>query len=68
MTTSQKVLNTRAPLANASWWSAVTWSLLVIYLMYVAISSLTDWLPLSASAWLFTPVINALVIVHALRR
>jgi uncharacterized membrane protein len=68
MTTSHKVLNTSAPLANASWWSAVTWSLLVIYLMYVAISSLTDWLPLSASAWLFTPVINALVIVHALRR
>jgi uncharacterized membrane protein len=57
-----------APLANARWWSAVTWILLAAYLTYVVVSSLTDWLPLSASAWLFTPVINALVIVHALRR
>lgn len=57
-----------APFANASWWPAVTWLLLAAYLGYVVVSSLTDWLPLSASAWLFTPVLNALVIVHALRR
>ena len=58
----------RAPLARARWWPAVTWILLATYLAYVVISSLTEWLPLSASAWLFTPVFNALVIIHALRR
>ena len=57
-----------APLARAAWWPAVTWILLAAYLGYVVVSSLTSLLPLSASAWLFTPVINALVIVHALRR
>lgn len=57
-----------APLANARWWPAVTWILVAAYLGYVMTSSLTTLLPLSASAWLFTPVINALVIVHALRR
>jgi putative membrane protein len=42
--------------------------LVAAYAAYVVISSLTTLLPLSASAWLFTPVFNALVIVHALRR
>jgi putative membrane protein len=68
MTFSRKDMKTSAPFANATWWPIVTWALLLIYLAYVVVSSLTDWLPLSASAWLFTPVINALVIVHALKR
>lgn len=56
------------PLATARWWGPACWALVLIYLGYVVVSSLTSWLPLSASAWLFTPVFNALVIVHALRR
>lgn len=67
-TENQPVRATRPPFAHAKWWPAVTWVLLAIYLAYVVIASLTEWLPLSASAWLFTPVFNALVIIHALRR
>ena len=43
------------------------WVLIALYAAYVVVSSLTTWLPLSASSWLFMPVFNLLVIVHALQ-
>lgn len=47
--------------------NTATWALIALYLSYVVISSLTSLLPASASSWLFVPLINAIVIVHALR-
>lgn len=47
--------------------NVLAWVLIGVYIAYVVVSSLTTWLPLSASAWLFVPVFNLIVIAHGIR-
>lgn len=47
--------------------NTLTWVLIGLYLGYVVLSSLTTWIPLSASGWLFVPLFNLIVITHGIR-